>query len=362
MILTKVHAAILITITVSAYGRLGCKDQNNNPVDFWAAYKMPKIADDSSVPGISDGLAFYYLDANSQSFSPSQNNLGSQDQAFAYTLNQLYQASSPSSLGHIMWNDELPESVSTRDILNRVPFDLRFDYEFGHTKGVLFFDDTSGVYLIHSVPKFPEVSSYSYPSSGQIYGQSALCITINYNQVNIIGKQLYYNHPQIYNTNLPTSMASDNDYLAKVIAGKYQTGSDTNSITTIKSYNGVSFTSFAKTGEFNEDIYDKLVAPNLKAGLAVETWRRGDLIPLDCSTSYKVADIQTLSVVSSPVFKYTKDHSKVAISEDISNPYVCIGDINRMTSQYVRGGGTTCIKNQYIWNQYSKIPKTTNSC
>lgn len=261
-----------------------------------------------------------------------------------------------------MWNDELPASASTRDISNRIPYNLDFDYEFGHTKGTLFFDKTSGVYLIHSIPKFPEISSYSYPESGHTYGQSALCITINYNQVNTIGKQLFYNHPQIYNTNLPTTMASENEYLAKVIAGKYQTGSDTSSITTIRSFNGVAFTSFAKTGEFNEDIYDKLVAPNLRAGLSVETWRRGDLIPLDCSTSYKVSDVQTLSVLSSPIFKYTKDHSKVAISDDISNPYVCIGDINRMTSQYVRGGGTTCIKNQYIWNQYSKIPKTSNSC
>uniref|UniRef100_A0A0N4ZCJ6 Deoxyribonuclease-2 n=1 Tax=Parastrongyloides trichosuri TaxID=131310 RepID=A0A0N4ZCJ6_PARTI len=362
MIATKVAFTLLLVASSTAYAALSCKDQNGNPVDYFLAYKMPKITGDNSVPGISDGLAFYYLDANSQSFSPSTNSLDSQSQAFAYTLNQLYQASNPSSLGHFMWNDELPASATPRDMSNRVPFGEIHDVQFGHTKGTLFFDETSGVYLIHSIPKFPEISSYSYPSSGHTYGQSALCITINYNQVDIIGKQLYFNHPQLYNTNLPTSMASANLYLSKVLAGQYQTGSETTNIQTIKSRNGVSFTSFAKSADFNQDLYDKLVAPNLKAGLAVETWRRGDLIPLDCSTTYKVADVETLQVSSTPVFKYTKDHSKVAISEDISNPYICIGDINRMTSQYVRGGGTTCFKNQYIWNQYSKIPKTTDSC
>lgn len=31
-------------------------------------------------------------------------------------------------------------------------------------------------------------------------------------------------------------------------------------------------------------------------------------------------------------YRYTKDHSKYGITLDSSKPYVCFGDVNRMTS------------------------------
>jgi hypothetical protein len=47
-------------------------------------------------------------------------------------------------------------------------------------------------------------------------------------------------------------------------------------------------------------------------------------------------------------FKETQDHSKWAIADASSGspprPFVCIGGINRMTSQFTRGGSTFCVE------------------
>jgi deoxyribonuclease-2 len=51
----------------------------------------------------------------------------------------------------------------------------------------------------------------------------------------------------------------------------------------------------------------------------------------------------------------SQDHSKYAISMNNSDKKVFIGDINRMESQYRRGGGGIIIKNNNLWNCFNKI-------
>ena len=55
--------------------------------------------------------------------------------------------------------------------------------------GDVCFDKSTGFWLVHSVPKFPPVSAdgYSYPQTGQKYGQSFLCVTYGYAMLNDIG-------------------------------------------------------------------------------------------------------------------------------------------------------------------------------
>lgn len=56
--------------------------------------------------------------------------------------------------------------------------------------GVLLFDHSQGFWLSHTVPHFPSFPErgYVYPSSGKVNGQTALCITHNYDQLLLIGE------------------------------------------------------------------------------------------------------------------------------------------------------------------------------
>lgn len=236
-----------------------------------------------------------------------------------------------------MYNDE--EAAEDLELLEELYFANRTKFssrvQFGHNKGVVYFDKTGGFWLVHSIPKFPPSDAYGYPPSGTIYAQSMLCMTFTYDELTKIGTQLYFNHPDIYSSQLATSMASDNPDLAKLIGGEFKKGSPFSSTVTLQTRGGQQFTSFAKSADFNQDLYDKLVAPSLQAPLYVETWRRGSPVALDCGTKYIVLDAQTMKVGSTEEFKYTHDHSKLAISSSSSKPYVCIGDINRMVSRYI---------------------------
>ena len=55
--------------------------------------------------------------------------------------------------------------------------------------GDVCFDKSSGFWLVHSVPHLPPWAneSYAYPHTGRMYGQTFLCVTYNYDQLNLIG-------------------------------------------------------------------------------------------------------------------------------------------------------------------------------
>ena len=82
-------------------------------------------------------------------------------------------------------------------------------------------------------------------------------------------------------------------------------------------------------------------------------------------------------------FKYTRDHCKWGISVDgdpsvalrgsgggghmvrggaAVNSLVCVGDINRMTSQKKRGGGTACMRNPALWRAMRALVNSTDNC
>lgn len=76
--------------------------------------------------------------------------------------------------------------------------------------------------------------------------------------------------------------------------------------------------------------------------------------------------VQNIKKIKVPEIRYEfetlKDHSKWAISTDDSNEWICVGDINRQEHQKVRGGGTVCQKNKFIWEVYHKLVKEIENC
>ncbi|KAF0290883.1 Deoxyribonuclease-2 [Amphibalanus amphitrite] len=122
---------------------------------------------------------------------------------------------------------------------------------------------------------------------------------------------------------------------------------------------GVKLTTFAKSSNYRHDLYSGLVAPALETDLYAETWRRApfSLPSYRYPDSYEVENVCSVRVIqgrSELDFEYTKDHSKWAVSKDGKEPWVCIGDLNRMETQKRRGGGTACLKNHNLWKNFRK--------
>lgn len=202
----------------------------------------------------------------------------------------------------------------------------------GHCKGIIAWNKTKISWLVHSVPNYPKTFDgkklHPLPKSGLEFGQSFVFVNnISTEMLENIFLNLYSMHPSIYisTVNIPKQFK------------KY--------IKTIKFLKPLDITKnishIAKTSNHNLDIYEYL-AIYYKGNWTCRTWIRGN----ECSNSKcvknnKLITHKTISYVN------TKDHSKYACN----NEYVIIGDLNRMTTQFDRGGGGIIIKDKNLAHQ-----------
>uniref|UniRef100_A0A183TWN0 Deoxyribonuclease II n=1 Tax=Toxocara canis TaxID=6265 RepID=A0A183TWN0_TOXCA len=144
-------------------------------------YKIPRLKSSDNVI-IQNGDAFIYFDSNYKQWTLSNVGMVSKDQPIAYTLQQYYDNSNNPEAScllvfSIMYSDQLP-----------YPHNGTWSSTSGHCKGVTVFSETSGFWLIHSIPKFPRNDTYEYPSNAHRYGQMGICISLPYAALSYIGE------------------------------------------------------------------------------------------------------------------------------------------------------------------------------
>lgn len=245
----------------------------------------------------------------------------------------------------------------------------------GHTKGVVATDGITGIWLIHSVPKYPSIPHYEYPSTGTHYGQSFLCITLNSTEMEKIGEQLLFNEPNIYFQRLPVTLSDKFPHLEQAINKQWIHQEPFNNVLNIQSLQGVGFKSFAKTSQYNKDLYEDFVAPALDTNLLVESWRNGGgNLNSNCSLNDNVYNVEEIELENLQIdFHTSKDHSKWAVSQSVglkfwrwrlpsTSNWICVGDINRQQHQLQRGGGVVCQQNKKVSKLYRKLVKQYELC
>jgi len=349
----------LVVVIFCAYevrGDVTCIGEDGKPVDMFIMYKLPRSA-------AKPGSRFLYLDSNSLKFRSSKHHVSSTTSPIGRTLQQIYKeyktnnGAGSNKLAHIFYNDA-PTNMK------------QYDRSYGHTKGQLAFDETSGFWVIQNVPKFPTPAAqgYKYPKTGFKYGQMMICVSFKTTSFKEIGMQLSYTKPNIYDSNLPAQWQETYSEIHDIIQGKFsESKSSTSRLAQLISLNGEKYLHFGKNAKFGHDLYHTFVATELKVNLNVATWQHGkkNLGP-SCKGTYRVTDIRKVKIdvpTRSPIsFLNLEDHSKYVISEKNDKPYVCVGDINRQYSQFSRGGGCICIKNLQLWEQFHSMIDTVDEC
>uniref|UniRef100_A0A7S4UUX5 Uncharacterized protein n=1 Tax=Paramoeba aestuarina TaxID=180227 RepID=A0A7S4UUX5_9EUKA len=348
----------LLAVFVLTQAKYGCKDMSGNDVDWFVSFKAP-VETGSNDPIYRDGYAWSYADA-STTLDWTGTSLNDTNGAMYETLQQIYdKRSEVDDYAWFYYNDEDPTGAKHSS--------------YGHTKGVASFNSDSGFWLIHSVPKWPNGSSvsYGYPSYETTYGQSFLCVTYDYLTFNDIGSNWKINKPYVYDYNFPSSFSDDLPNIVDVINHDFITTEIASQVLTLTSDGGTDFNSFAKNAEWDQDLYEFLVAPTLKSDLYVETWMNGaNPLPTFCETSgtnltYNVVNVRDVEL-DGVEWTETKDHSKWAVStSDFDNGvkyYACIGDINRQEGQENRAGGTSCFYEPTLWGEMTGMINSADSC
>jgi len=319
------------------------------PVDSWLILKKPK------------GTTYFFYDSSEQIFHTSPYSLNdSSSGALAHTSKQLWYKDA----NYVIYNDQVPK-LDKKNIINNT---LVLG-QYGHTKGFFAFNDVSddvnnGFWLTHSVPLFPigPQRSENYlglGSNAKTYAQHLLCLSVSAKTLDTLAGAFLLNRPQIYESKLLNTKNYEN--IRNLIDGEFSTGNSC-LITPLLSQGGMPFHVYSKTSEWNNDLYAGCVAPYEKDTLWVETWIRGKAEGPVCPiTAYDTLDIKSLNFTPlEGAWLETQDHSKWLITE--TNKRVCMGDINRMTTQYARGGGTTCFTDSTLHTVLKKATTGKDTC
>lgn len=338
---------------------ISCYNDKGEAVDWFYMYKMPKEHGKKSA---QQGEMYSLLEKGSEGWTNGKVTVNDTAGALGRTVGQLYSQGKNTELAYILYNDQRPP----------VDFGDRWvdngGGEKGHTKGVVLLDKNQGFWLVHSTPHFPPVrraGQYSYPSSGVTNGQNFLCVTYPLDRFQTIGEQLQINQPNVYDCDVPESLASLVPALA-ALCKKEHVKPASNRSATLTSKGGTDFISFAKGASFHNDLYHAWVAPTLQSDLLVQFWIRSTgILPSDCSQGWNVLDITLINRTFA--FKASQDHSKWAVSPKAagSGPgggWVCVGDINRNEAEEKRGGGTVCLRDPVVWKAYRTAAVECEAC
>jgi len=199
----------------------------------------------------------------------------------------------------------------------------------GHCKGILTWNKNNISFLCHSIPNFPEKFEEGYisdiKSNELIFGQSLIFIEFQYDETKLynILRSIHIMQAHIYiEKNLP---------IIKYISY--------NNIITTKISDNITY--IVKPPSLNIDIYSDYLCKEYKYQWFIETWKRGHRIINE--TCNNPIDIKKLKFEDTEYLE-TCDHSKWAVCDN----YFTIGDLNRMTSQFTRGGGLILCKDSDI--------------
>ncbi len=318
-------------------------DENGKPVDWWFAYKVPKLGKTANEPAAT-GYEYVYYDPTIGKVVQSPNLLTDDKGALDLTLNAVFNNPADTT-GWILYNDEMPTSAKDTD-----------SSSFGHTKGVIAFDTATktALWLLHSWPKFADPKASQMPTPE--YGQTFLCISIDLATASKIAAQMAkHQEPQVYMPRIPSSLAKNDPLFLLTQPIDTNAPGDSN-VLPCQSRGGLAFQVIAKNRKWGKDFWNDLVGPTIGTDIDVETWIRGKIPPtLDSDGVHKTFDVKYIDL--SPLgipwnWPETHDHAKWGISVD--SDWVCVGDINRMVSQEKRGGCTIAFQENKLWAALSK--------
>ncbi|XP_041792093.1 deoxyribonuclease-2-beta [Chelmon rostratus] len=321
---------------------ISCRNEAGEPVDWFIIYKLPRY----KIGEVGSGVDYMYLDSSVGSWQMSKFMVNTSQGALGSTLSQLYMGKAYKS------------NSSVYALYNDAPPILDYIQGYGHTKGVLLFDHSQGFWISHTIPHFPSFPErgYLYPSSGKVNGQTALCVTYQYEQFSRIAKQMAFLYPRFYNCSVPAAFSADLPPLVQLCEGTKPPLASDKREEQLFSVRGDKFVSFVKSDHFVDDIYTGWVAQRLGADLLVETWQRqGHKLPSNCSLPKHAMNIARIQLPGPVLFQSYHDHSKWCVSQANEDQVTCLGDLNRERAQMWRGGGLVCSFNPLIYKAFRQV-------
>ena len=312
------YLVIACLVWVCASSR--CLDNDGKEVAWWVMLNTPS--------SIADTRYGYY------DSTMTQNDLvlfreepSSEGTALGRTLLQINYL----NLQVIAWNDEKPNGGNSSSL--------------AHSKTVMAFEQANnrGFVLDHSIPQYPAFVeskvNITINNSQKIYGQHLLCMSLSLTDMEAVAQRLRTIYPFIYQSTV--TLSNGLPELGSLSNSSFYSPNENFQFSSLTTP-GLQVKAIFKNGNSKKNcsIFEDGLNNYLDSPIAAETWGR----PLDknwCGAP-SVASVEKVTLSSTVWWPYTKDHSKWVIST--TRPVSCFGDMNRMSSQWKRGGAFYCIE------------------
>ncbi|KAF3701669.1 Plancitoxin-1 [Channa argus] len=363
---------LVLTVSLlccSSEASVTCKDENDGEVDWFILYKAPKNVKYQNK--VTTGLEFIFISPQGSTITAARNQKPIDDPngILANTLRPLFNVGNnkPPDFGFISYSDQPP--------------DHHAGHTYGHSKGVVMLDQSSGVWLLHSTPRFPYRRDKNFwPSGGSRNAQTFICVTFPYDQFEKIGKHLQYIRAYAFEHHIPTGF---HDELQKV-KDQVDPVPPSSVFQDLQSKKGQMFHSISKQllKVNNPPAKKQRIDPSL---LSANTVGDADLYVAILKKADSPVKVQSWGCQRGRVknswtidgktlenteclktdfgnWKPSKDHSKWCVTTDQNKPFTCIADVNRSESQFERPGGALCIKNEEITNILKGMIGTVADC
>lgn len=333
--MNKYIILFFILFSVSCTTDKVCRNPQGEAVDWYAIFFMP----DSVSP--DKKINYGYFDPNLpdlQFYEYSEDN-------FPPTMITKYvtEAGSNINFNYFFWNDDKSRKGGNKSSASESK---------AHAKGSLVYDEDDGVFLLHSLPKYPtrDINNNvlnELPSNAGSNGQTFLCISVERKIAEQIAKLL-----NCINVSVNKSIDSDkvskspNQWVNGLIKNRMDKSCSISHTVKIKSKGNEEFTFFGKNYKKIVIPYDTELREAYQDNVFVRTWSRPALAPA-LFDKYFLANVYEIKIGQ---YKYgvNTEHAKWAVTE--TQEIVCFSDLNHTFSQDNRGGHIVCFKNKILHN------------
>uniref|UniRef100_A0A131Z4A4 Deoxyribonuclease II n=1 Tax=Rhipicephalus appendiculatus TaxID=34631 RepID=A0A131Z4A4_RHIAP len=338
----RIDALVLVVasiITNCPFGnaKLSCKNAKNKNVDWFVVYKIPKTKHnaDSFMRPMGGEMVYYDSLSKTPKWTLLPDDINNKtNNPIANTLAPIYEKES--KVAYLLYNDQLPNGFNgTRG---------------GHTKGALLAGQNSDfgtVWLQHSVPRFVEdvKLGYRYPTNGRENGQLFFCITFPLATVETISYHLQLQAANVYQTRY-LQWTKQFQYFASLLNKVYIRNPQGVKVDILVSRGNRPVLAIAKSPKWINDVYTEELSGKIQDSITVQTWKNGagGAQDMHCRGKYFITDVISVNIQTQRGalhFSSREDHSKWSVAR--KKGYFCFSSLNRMVSQWRRGGEITCI-------------------
>jgi deoxyribonuclease II len=119
-----------------------------------------------------------------------------------------------------------------------------------------------------------------------------------------------------------------------------------------------------KNGYINGSIFEDGITAMLNSDLLAESWGRPIQDPWcgDSDNPHCTGNSEMIQFEEGFEWKRTQDHAKWAVPIRDGVEFSCLGDMNRMVSQWKRGGGFYCIQSERLRSALRNLIVEQETC